>query len=95
VWGNGTSAPDDDLESTHSHGDLISFRAKEDEIALQSPLNEPKLRNMTADDASQWIIQHTPLTFQVCGLELTCSLDPADQVAEDDGYQLLIRYRAR
>lgn len=64
VWGNGASAPDDDLESTHSHGDLISFRTKEDIFAAQNGLVEPELKNMTADDASQWILQHTPLTFQ-------------------------------
>jgi phospholipid:diacylglycerol acyltransferase len=56
IWGNSTHAPDDVDGSDHSHGELIAFRAK---------LNDPTVRNMTADNAGTWILEHTPTTFQV------------------------------
>ncbi|KAH9485153.1 Phospholipid:diacylglycerol acyltransferase [Psilocybe cubensis] len=57
VWGNDTHAPDDECDATHSHGQLIAFRAN----AVES---NDKSINMTAVDASTWILEHTPATFQ-------------------------------
>jgi phospholipid:diacylglycerol acyltransferase len=61
IWGNVTHAPDDTKGSQHSHGELIAFRAQEDAAASFA---DPYIRNMTADDSSSWILQHTPPTFQ-------------------------------
>jgi len=55
IWGNSTHAPDDVDGADHSHGELIAFRAK---------LNDAKAKNMTADNAGTWILEHTPTTFQ-------------------------------
>jgi phospholipid:diacylglycerol acyltransferase len=56
IWGNSTHAPDDVDGADHSHGELIAFRAK---------LNDETVKNMTADNAGTWILEHTPSTFQV------------------------------
>lgn len=61
VWGNGVHAPDDDCNATHSHGQLIAFRQSQ----VGSPTGDMP-RNMTADEASDWILEHTSSTFQVC-----------------------------
>ena len=63
IWGNSTDAPDDIDGADHSHGDLIAFRAKS---------NDPIIGNMTADNAGTWILEHTPLTFQVSFILLRC-----------------------
>ncbi|KIY50299.1 LACT-domain-containing protein [Fistulina hepatica ATCC 64428] len=56
VWGNLTWAPDDILgNSTYSHGQLISFRH-------QDP--DESVKNMTSQEAGQWILEHAPSTFQ-------------------------------
>ncbi|KAF5326319.1 hypothetical protein D9611_000021 [Ephemerocybe angulata] len=66
VWGDGTRAPDDDHEATDSHADLISFRTAQAGVnASELGPEEPEVKNMTASEASQWILQHTPATFQV------------------------------
>ncbi|KAL4244981.1 (4-O-methyl)-D-glucuronate--lignin esterase [Abortiporus biennis] len=57
VWGNSTFAPDDVLNSTHSHGELIAFRQSVSE-------QDSTLSNMTADAAGAWILEHTPTDFQ-------------------------------
>ncbi|PPQ89734.1 hypothetical protein CVT25_014135 [Psilocybe cyanescens] len=57
IWGNGTHAPDDDCDATHSHGQLIAFREN------STPADDISA-NMTAVDASTWILEHTPVTFQ-------------------------------
>lgn len=88
VWGNMTHAPDDGLDSAHSHGELISFRRSQ-------VINDSSIRNMTADDASTWILQHTPSYFQVIYLHpnsTACINEPA-KMAENDGNELLFRYR--
>ncbi|KAL6305020.1 phospholipid:diacylglycerol acyltransferase [Sparassis latifolia] len=58
VWGNATFAPDDPLNHTYSHGELIAFR--------QSVVanNEEDLTNMTSAAASAWVLEHTPSHFQ-------------------------------
>ncbi|TDL20055.1 phospholipid diacylglycerol acyltransferase [Rickenella mellea] len=58
IWGNFTHAPDDHANFTHTHGRFISFR---DSSSTES---DPGVRNMTVDEASTWILQHTPTTFQ-------------------------------
>ena len=58
VWGNATHAPDDDRDATHSHGELITFRHVPN-------ANDSNTRHLTAEDASNWILEHTPVTFQV------------------------------
>lgn len=60
VWGNGVHAPDDECNATHSHGQLIAFRQSQVDTAIRGETS----RNMTADEASEWILQHTPSTFQ-------------------------------
>lgn len=66
MWGNATNAPDDD-NATHSHGDFIAFR--------KTPLWEAtaqsgeKDMNMTAAEATNWILEHTPSSFQVSRLQ--------------------------
>ncbi|KAJ3570900.1 hypothetical protein NP233_g4095 [Leucocoprinus birnbaumii] len=60
VWGNGVHAPDDECNATHSHGQLIAFRQSQAETAIRGETS----RNMTADEASDWILKHTPSTFQ-------------------------------
>ncbi|KAF8813753.1 phospholipid:diacylglycerol acyltransferase [Phlegmacium glaucopus] len=57
VWGNASHAPDDNSNATHSHGELITFRH-----VLNADDNDT--RNLTAEDASNWILEHTPVTFQ-------------------------------
>lgn len=58
IWGNGTHAPDDDCDATHSHGQLIAFREN-------ATPDDDRSTNMTAVNASTWILEHTPVTFQV------------------------------
>jgi len=59
IWGNGVDAPDDESNATHSHGELIAFRQSQATTATGD-----SSQNMTADDASDWILAHTPSTFQ-------------------------------
>jgi phospholipid:diacylglycerol acyltransferase len=61
VWGNGVHAPDDVYNAIHSHGQLIAFR----ECQVGTTMRGKASRNMSADEASQWILEHTPSTFQV------------------------------
>ncbi|KAF9039497.1 LACT-domain-containing protein [Hymenopellis radicata] len=61
IWGNETFAADDQPDSTHTHGELISFRDKQ---ALEAASLGEDLSNMTSAQAGTWILQHTPSTFQ-------------------------------
>ncbi|PPQ62922.1 hypothetical protein CVT24_006162 [Panaeolus cyanescens] len=56
IWGNATHAPDDECDAHHTHGELIAFREVHNGKTIA--------RNMTTDEASIWILQHTPTTFQ-------------------------------
>jgi len=58
VWGTESCAPDDAHDATQTHGELISFR--------QSVVtaDDRSARNMTAEESSNWILSHTPATFQ-------------------------------
>ncbi|KAH9917564.1 phospholipid:diacylglycerol acyltransferase [Fomitopsis serialis] len=60
VWGNATSAPDDMSDDARSHGELILFR----ESVLSTEGAKSGLRNMTASEASTWILERTPTQFQ-------------------------------
>ncbi|KAG1794325.1 Lecithin:cholesterol acyltransferase-domain-containing protein [Suillus plorans] len=62
VWGDANWAPDDDPESSHTHGELIAFRQAAVPLSAHD-ITQPT-RNMTADDASTWILERTPSTFQ-------------------------------
>ncbi|KAF9049924.1 phospholipid:diacylglycerol acyltransferase [Panaeolus papilionaceus] len=56
IWGNATHAPDDDCDTHHTHGELIAFR--------DVHRGEKTAQNMTTEEAGNWILQHTPTTFQ-------------------------------
>lgn len=58
VWGSALHAPDDACNNTHTHGELIAFRS------LSPQSNGDTTRNMTAEEAGLWILQHTPTAFQ-------------------------------
>ncbi|KAH9828727.1 phospholipid:diacylglycerol acyltransferase [Rhodofomes roseus] len=60
VWGNATFAPDDRSDAAWSHGELILFR----ESVLKTEGAGSRLRNMTASEASTWILERTPTQFQ-------------------------------
>lgn len=64
IWGNTTFAPDDDVNATHTHGELVSFRHVLEE-SYASEQDSTSSGNLTTDDAITWILQHTPATFQV------------------------------
>jgi phospholipid:diacylglycerol acyltransferase len=62
IWGNTTHAADDDSNATHTHGELIAFRHSQPfSIASESS----DTGNMTAEEAGNWILSHTPSSFQV------------------------------
>jgi phospholipid:diacylglycerol acyltransferase len=113
VWGDATSAPDDEEGGQHTHGELISFRQTapiplddndvetppftqgQSNVATAQGLDKRKVpstwKNMTVDDAGDWILAHTPLTFRVTP-SLFPTLCHTHTQAENDRYQLLIRY---
>lgn len=55
IWGNESFAPDDLPSHKFTHGKFLSFR----------PPHDHNCANLTVDDASTWILEHTPTTFQV------------------------------
>ncbi|KAJ8696245.1 phospholipid:diacylglycerol acyltransferase [Pleurotus ostreatus] len=61
VWGNSTSAPDDLPNAALSHGQVIAFR---DSLQLNAETVDHDVKNMTADEAGTWILEHTPSSFQ-------------------------------
>ena len=71
VWGNVTSAPDDQEGASHTHGELISFRNVLHESHNDTTGVAKVTSNMTADEAGTWILEHTPTSFQVC---VSCSI---------------------
>ena len=71
VWGDSNWAPDDEPGSTHTHGELIAFRqATAPSSGQDIPPGVEQTKNMTADDASTWILERTPSTFQVVSYHL-------------------------
>lgn len=78
IWGNHTHAPDDLDNCTTSHGTFLSFRPSE---LLGANANEEgnanismpsDTKNLTAEDAGTWILEHTPVAFQVGGSATLC-----------------------
>ncbi|KAK0530863.1 phospholipid:diacylglycerol acyltransferase [Tilletia horrida] len=58
IWGNETAAPDDLDGHEHSHGLIYSFRKDKNVTELTAS-------NMTATNASTYLLQHAPSSFQV------------------------------
>jgi hypothetical protein len=84
VWGNSTHAPEDEKDNSHSHGELIAFRRC---------VHAEDTGNMTADQAGQWILGHTPSSFQVGSEFWFVRLFYKD--LEHDCYELFVRVRER
>ncbi|KAG1740885.1 Lecithin:cholesterol acyltransferase-domain-containing protein [Suillus paluster] len=58
-------APDDEPGSSHTHGELIAFRQAAVPLSAHGSISSiEQTKNMTADDASTWILERTPSTFQ-------------------------------
>ncbi|KAJ7928488.1 Lecithin:cholesterol acyltransferase-domain-containing protein [Mycena leptocephala] len=64
IWGTPHGAPDDAHDCAHSHGQLIAFREPPPPPSGSDAGVEAMTPNMTADAASDWILQHTPSSFQ-------------------------------
>ncbi|KAJ7782776.1 phospholipid:diacylglycerol acyltransferase [Mycena metata] len=66
IWGSPHGAPDDAHGCDHTHGELIAFRVSPPPPGVKSTNKgvEAETRNMTADAAGAWILQHTPSSFQ-------------------------------
>ncbi|KAJ6495693.1 phospholipid:diacylglycerol acyltransferase [Mycena vitilis] len=64
IWGSPAGAPDDAHNCSHSHGELIAFRAPPPPLQGSEEGVEAATNNMTADSAGAWILQHTPSSFQ-------------------------------
>ena len=76
IWGNHTHAPDDITGCSHTHGSFLSFRPSELVSERESHVGvehgheldhttPSDVKNMTADEAGNWILEHTPDSFQV------------------------------
>lgn len=53
---------------TATHGELIAFRERDlDSVAVEA-------ENMTANEASAWILERTPASFRVSLCCVNCSL---------------------
>jgi phospholipid:diacylglycerol acyltransferase len=81
VWGNSTHAPDDLPGASHTYGHFFAFRApsvshealpygastEDPTKAVPIPAREtnPGVGNLTASEAGDWILEHTPSTWQV------------------------------
>lgn len=46
-------------DALHTHGELIAFRE------TVASADKESTANMTAENASNWILEHTPTAFQV------------------------------
>ncbi|KAJ8521178.1 hypothetical protein ONZ45_g2062 [Pleurotus djamor] len=78
VWGDGVHAPDDMPDSTLSHSDLIAFRRT---LQLDPKHGDQELKNMTADEAVNWILEHTPSSFQkMIGTNYSYGIERDEQV---------------
>ncbi|KAG8818333.1 hypothetical protein FRC17_010875 [Serendipita sp. 399] len=63
IWGNETQAPDDTDDFGHTHGHFLSFRPKEDE-KVPHIMENPGAGNLTVNGANDWILSHTPTSYQ-------------------------------
>ncbi|PVF93551.1 putative LRO1-a lecithin cholesterol acyltransferase-like protein [Serendipita vermifera] len=64
IWGNETHAPDDLEDQEHTHGHFLSFRPKADESNVPHVINNPGAGNLTVHSSIDWILSHTPTSFQ-------------------------------
>ncbi|KIM23021.1 hypothetical protein M408DRAFT_332589 [Serendipita vermifera MAFF 305830] len=64
IWGNGTHAPDDMEDGEHTQGHFISFRPKANEEVPHVMDERPSVGNLTVTAASNWILSHTPSSYQ-------------------------------
>ncbi|KAJ6602138.1 phospholipid:diacylglycerol acyltransferase [Mycena sp. CBHHK59/15] len=65
IWGSPHGAPDDAHNCSHTHGDLIAFRVPPPGPGASSAAGVvDDTHNMTADAAGEWILRHTPSSFQ-------------------------------
>lgn len=88
VWGNATWAPDDPKDNDHSYGQFVSFRSRD------TPY-DPAIGNLTIDEASNFILEHTPSSFQVCHTQVCflSGLSYSEMIA-NDVFQLFLWHRA-
>jgi hypothetical protein len=63
IWGNSTGAADDLMNSTHTHGEFVTFRSI-------SGVDEHGTGNLTAEKVSNYVLEHTPSSFQVSNMRL-------------------------
>lgn len=64
IWGDADAAPDDPVNATDTYGRFLSFRhprTSSDEDQLTKRTVSP---NLTMDDASSYVLTHTPSNFQ-------------------------------
>ncbi|KAJ7129012.1 phospholipid:diacylglycerol acyltransferase [Mycena crocata] len=90
IWGSIHGAPDDTYECTHSHGELIAFRAPQPEADAAASTNaglvDNDRQNMTADAASAWILLHTPSSFQkMIATNFSFGIERDEKVLEANG----------
>lgn len=93
IWGSPHGAPDDAHGCDHTHGELIAFRVPPPPPGVKSTSKgvEAETRNMTADKAGAWILQHTPSSFQVSSF--TCLWEGVLTVGtENDRYKFFVWY---
>ncbi|KAF9509769.1 hypothetical protein BS47DRAFT_1320107 [Hydnum rufescens UP504] len=77
IWGNHTGAPDDLRHNNHTHGQLFSFRAPSAQAGEDVDLTvdaagkhvpsletNPGTGNLTALEASAYVLEHVPDTWQ-------------------------------
>lgn len=87
VWGNATWAPDDEDDAEDTHGHIYSFRQTD---ADQHELNEDTVKtNLTATDAHNFLLQHTPSSFQkmlAANYSHGIERDPAQLKANDQDH---------
>lgn len=72
IWGNDEAAPDDVANTTDTYGRFFSFRdidtikdsVAENENATQALTSDKVKPNLTMSSVDQYVLQHTPPTFQ-------------------------------
>ncbi|KAJ7039106.1 phospholipid:diacylglycerol acyltransferase [Mycena alexandri] len=88
IWGSPHGAPDDAHGCDHTHGELIAFRVPPPPPGVKSTSKgvEAETRNMTADKAGAWILQHTPSSFQkMIATNFSFGIERDEKVLEANG----------
>lgn len=83
MWGNATWAADDLPNAVHTHGQFVAFRPN-------NGSHDPGLRNLTANEASNFILEHTPSSFQVMSFGSLKGGYLIFSLSENDGNELLV-----